>query len=276
MLSEIIVLDGGTFFYTESSGDVDAENAEGLFYQDVRHLSRWQLLVDGEPLKVLTGRRVDYCSARMVGVPASSGPVPAVSVRRDRFVSEDAHEDIVLENASQEVVEISVELTFESDFADVMEAPQGTNGEGRFRVERRPRSITLWHERDSYLRATAITFSRLPKLADDRALFRTRLRPGQTWSLCVDLIPIVDGRRRPRCPPRTPPTTRSTTITGRSGPTTRRSSPRAFGATASAPRPAVCAWRSSTPPKPSPTSCPRSSRASPATRPTCRSSTRGP
>jgi glycogen debranching enzyme len=197
MLSEIIVLDGGTFFYTESSGDVDAEHAEGLFYQDVRHLSRWQLLIDGKPLKVLTGRRVDYCSARMVGIPASSGPVPAVSVRRDRFVSEGVHEDVVLENLSLEAVEIEVELRFGSDFADVMEAPQGVNTEGHFRVERRSRSITLWHERDGYLRATAITFSRRPRLTANKAAFPALLRPGETWSLCVDLTPIVDGRRRP-------------------------------------------------------------------------------
>ena len=43
---DLIILDGCTFMYSEASGDVEAEEAEGFFYQDVRHLSRWHVRVD--------------------------------------------------------------------------------------------------------------------------------------------------------------------------------------------------------------------------------------
>src|SRR3954453_9631791 len=94
----LIILDGCTFFSTGEDGDVEAQDAEGLFYQDVRHLSRWHLRVDGQPVEPLSSRRVDYYSARIVGVPGENGDDPAVSVRRDRFVTEGMHEDVVVEN----------------------------------------------------------------------------------------------------------------------------------------------------------------------------------
>jgi hypothetical protein len=64
--NDLIILDGCTFFYSEENADVDAENGQGLFYRDVRHLSRWLVRVDGDELKPLTSRRVDYFSARVV------------------------------------------------------------------------------------------------------------------------------------------------------------------------------------------------------------------
>jgi hypothetical protein len=77
-MSEIIVLDGGTFFYTESSGDVDAENAEGLFYEDVRHHApveyegalRPQSWAAGAPLLVLrTLLGLDVADGRLRRAP---------------------------------------------------------------------------------------------------------------------------------------------------------------------------------------------------------------
>src|SRR3954451_11814792 len=97
MNDKLIILDGCTFMYSDGCGDVEAQDAEGLFYQDVRHLSRWLLRVDEMPLEPLTSRRVDYYSARVVGA-RQDGDAPPVSVRRDRFVTEGMHEDVVLEN----------------------------------------------------------------------------------------------------------------------------------------------------------------------------------
>ena len=82
--TDLIILDGGTFCYTDENGDVEAQKHEGFFYQDVRHLSRWRLLIDGRPVDPLTSRRVDYYSARVVGTPKSQGKAErsALVVRR--------------------------------------------------------------------------------------------------------------------------------------------------------------------------------------------------
>jgi hypothetical protein len=187
----LIILDGCTFMYSDSAGDVESQEAEGFFYEDVRHLSRWHVLVDGKPLEPLSSRRVDYYSARIVAGDET------LAVRRDRFVSEGMHEDVVVENLGSKPREIRVELVYGSDFADVMEAQNGGNGAGRSWAEAKARSVTLWHEREGYRRGTALTFNRRGSVDGKRARFRVRLRPRESWALCVDVTPIVDGDRRP-------------------------------------------------------------------------------
>ncbi len=189
--SDLIILDGCTFMYSDAAGNVEVEDAEGFFFQDVRHLSSWHVLVDGKPVEPLSSRRVDYFSARIVGGDED------VVVRRDRFVSEGMHEDVVVQNLSPKPREVRVELAYESDFADVMEAQEGGNGAGRTWAEAKPRSVTLWHERKAYRRGTTLTFNRTGSVDGRRARFRVRLAPREAWTLSVDVTPIVDGTRHP-------------------------------------------------------------------------------
>jgi len=191
MADGLIILDGCTFMYSDQAGDVEAHDAEGLFYQDVRHLSSWHVLVDGEPIEPLSSRRVDYYSARIVGGDER------LAVRRDRFVSEGMHEDVVVQNLDAEARDVQVEVAYGSDFADVMEAQDGGNGDGRLWADAKSRSVTLWHDREGYRRGTVVTFNRSGRVDGSRARFRLRLRPREAWSLCLDVTPIVDGTRRP-------------------------------------------------------------------------------
>jgi glycogen debranching enzyme len=193
---DLIILDGCTFFLSDGIGDTDGRGPAGLFYRDVRHLSRWLLRVDGEPVVPLSSRRVDYFSARVVGATTDDGDAPPVSVRRDRFVTEGMHEDVVVQNLTDDARSVRLELAYASDFADVMEAQDG-NGAGRHWIETRPRSVVLWSEREGYRRGTAISFNRAGRVGRDRAVFDVDLPPRAAWSLCVDVTPVADGARRP-------------------------------------------------------------------------------
>ncbi len=194
----LIIIDGGTFFLSRGNGDVDADDGQGLFYRDVRHLSRWIVRVDGSALEPLTSRRVDYYSARVVGKTDGSGDDrPSLAIRRDRFVSEGVHEDIVIENLTPERRSVVLEVAYGADFADVMEAEAGSNGSGRSWQETSPRSARLWNDRSGYRRGTVVTFSRNGKVGKRQATFNVTLQPRETWSLCVDITPVVDGVRRP-------------------------------------------------------------------------------
>jgi glycogen debranching enzyme len=194
--NELIVVDGGTFFFSDRAGDVDAEKPEGFFYEDVRHLSRWCLTVDGKPLTGLTARVVDHFSARFLGARDGEAE-PTLSVRRDRFVTEGMHEDVVVENHSEQEQRVRLELAFASDFADIMEAQKhGTIEEGRYGADVGKRAVTLWQDRNGYRRGTVVRFQRRGSLQRDRMIYELRLRPGQTWKTCIDVIPVVQGSRR--------------------------------------------------------------------------------
>src|SRR5205809_6053641 len=118
MEDRLIIVDGATFVFSSRNGDVEADQPEGFFYEDVRHLSRWCLTVDGKPLAPLTSRVVDHFSARLVGAKEGEQE-PTLSVRRDRFVADGLHEDIVVTNHAAEGQSVRLELSFGSDFADI-------------------------------------------------------------------------------------------------------------------------------------------------------------
>jgi glycogen debranching enzyme len=197
--SDLIVIDGSTFWSADANGDVEARRHEGFFYEDVRHLSSWQVRLDSQKLVPLTSRTIDCFSARIVCGKADAGDdaIP-ISVRRDRFVTEGAHEDIVLENLRDEPCDVRLEFAYDSDFADLMDAEQhGVVREGSYWQETSARSVTLWNDREGYRRGTALSFNRSGTVRKERATFRIRLRPREVWKLCVDVAPIVDGKRRP-------------------------------------------------------------------------------
>jgi glycogen debranching enzyme len=50
MAGDLTVLDGNTFFVSDQAGDVEpGELPNGFFHADMRHLSKWRLLVNGRP-----------------------------------------------------------------------------------------------------------------------------------------------------------------------------------------------------------------------------------
>jgi len=47
--NSISILDGSTFLVSSPNGDIDAkpDQPQGLFFKDMRHLSKWKLTVNG-------------------------------------------------------------------------------------------------------------------------------------------------------------------------------------------------------------------------------------
>src|ERR671937_986153 len=196
-MDDLIILDGTTFFYTNDTGDVDAREARGYFFEDVRHLSRWRLLLDEQPLECLASRPVDYYSARIACAPPPEQP--PLTVRRDRFVTDGVHEDLIVRNHLAEPAHVKLELHFGADFADILEAQQGgESGDGDNGQELAGSRAKIWHQRNGYRREKIVTFSRRDvQLEEGRAVFDLRLGPHEEWKTCVDVVPVVDGHKRP-------------------------------------------------------------------------------
>ena len=67
----VSILDGSTFLVSSPNGDIDAgpDQPQGLFYQDMRHLSKWKLTLKGIPLDVLSTEAIEYYYAQHFCVP---------------------------------------------------------------------------------------------------------------------------------------------------------------------------------------------------------------
>jgi glycogen debranching enzyme len=196
MGDELTVLDGNTFFVSNRAGDVEpADLPNGFFHADMRHLSRWRLLVNGRPTHVLTSRSVDYYSAAIFATLATVGvgENPSVSIRRDRFVARGVHEDLTVHNHSDRPQLLTIEMEFGNDFADLFEVKDHQPKQGQVRAEVGDGRVTLIYTRDAFRRDTVIEFSQTFTVAADRARIELELAPRGRWQTCIDVVPVRDG-----------------------------------------------------------------------------------
>jgi len=196
MAEELTVLDGNTFFVSDRAGDVEAgETANGFFHADMRHLSNWQLLVDGRPVHVLTSRTVDYYSASVFGTLASVsvGENPPISIRRDRFIASGVHEDVTVQNHSGRPQTVMIEVQYRADFADLFEVKDRKPKRGQLRTELGENAATLIYSRDAFRRDTVVGFSEEFQVGERSARVELHLSPRGTWQTCIDVVPVADG-----------------------------------------------------------------------------------
>ena len=198
MATDLVVLDGSTFFVSDEAGDVTGSGPTGFFFQDVRHLSTWLLSIDGAPMRVLTSRVVDYYSARVFGTTPIErfGANPPLSIQRDRIVAGGVHEDLWVRNHSEVEQRLTVELAFGSDFADIFELKAaGTHPRLEASIEAGERQLTLWHERRGSRRGTHIEWSAEGHIEQGIVSFEVALPPRGEWQTCLDISCIVEEAR---------------------------------------------------------------------------------
>jgi glycogen debranching enzyme len=123
----IAVLEGRTFMFSDSSGDVAPGSVGGLVHEDTRFVSRWELRLDGRPLSLLKSGTVDYDSAVFFLTNPDTPRLRAhsVAVRRLRRVGDGALEQLAVFNTASEPVSCELRLRCAADFADLFEIKSG-------------------------------------------------------------------------------------------------------------------------------------------------------
>jgi glycogen debranching enzyme len=119
----IAILEGRTFMFSDSLGDVPAGSIGGLLHDDTRFVSTWVLTLNGLPLSLLKSSVVDYYSAAFFLTNAEQPDLRAnsLTVRRLRFVGNGVHEQIAVYNPSAAPVRFELRLAVGADFADLFE-----------------------------------------------------------------------------------------------------------------------------------------------------------
>ena len=139
------LVSGSTFCVSSASGDICPGEAQGLFVEDVRHLSGLELLVDGHAPEILATVAQSPGSVLVVGRSARHlDGSTRLLVLRHRQLDPTLRESVVLRNPTPEPVTCDVALRVEVDFAtlfDVKEGrptepgPSATVGPGRHEAE---------------------------------------------------------------------------------------------------------------------------------------------
>lgn len=192
----ISILDGSTFLVCGPNGDIDAgpTEAQGLFYKDMRHLSKWKLTISGIVLEVLSTDASEYYYAQHFCVPPT-GTIyknPTISIVRRRLVGDGFVEHLSVLNHGTESEQVDLQLEFSSDFADLFEVKDALKKKGEFYQGLRDRQLVLGYKRDGFVRETLISSTVQPtERTGNRATFRITLQPKSVWRTEFHVTPVT-------------------------------------------------------------------------------------
>lgn len=124
---DVTILAGSSFCQSDRAGDINPDRAEGLFIQDTRLLSKWQLTFDGAAIEPLGVAAIEPFAATFVARIGHRPDTvePTVVLERHRIVNEGMREEITVRNFHTEPVHAVLELAMDSDFADLFDVKDG-------------------------------------------------------------------------------------------------------------------------------------------------------
>jgi glycogen debranching enzyme len=198
----ISVLDGSTFMVSDARGDVPEGAVAGLFHDDTRFLSRFELRLGGRTPELLTSSTVDYYSAafflaspELEGTDGSRVPAHALTVVRSRFVGDGLREGIEVRNHLDRPVAVELRLRCGADFADIFEVRdrvRAVRGE-RTRSHDEERCVLGFAYGHRAFRAASRIHSSAPaRIEGDDFVFDVRLEPRGRWRTEVRVVVHLD------------------------------------------------------------------------------------
>ena len=198
---QLVLKQGDMFLVADTYGDV-VGGSDGLFRNDTRVLSGFQLLLGGLHPSLLGGSVSHdnvFFTANLTNHPLApigeqSTPEGVIHVERARFLWElRIYERIEFTNFSERRADIAFSLTYAADFHDMFEV-RGKQRQSRGRLFP-PRvgkqGVLLGYEGlDGIARETGIAFAPAPaRITAGRADFRISLDPGACFELNVEIGP---------------------------------------------------------------------------------------
>src|SRR5438067_36468 len=180
----VTLVEGSAFAISGRSGDMAPNLPQGFFFRDTRFLSRLELRVNGQPVEALEAEPLDPFSATFAlrTRPRPGRADSPLLLFRHRYVGRGMREDIVIRNYGDEPSFCSLELLFDTDFADLFHVKEGRlendvtpglSAEGDDIVFRYQRGLTR--------RGVRISFSQRVQLAANLATFEIIVPPQESW-----------------------------------------------------------------------------------------------
>src|SRR5437879_2201748 len=120
----VTLVEGSTFCISRAGGDISPGGTQGLYYRDMRVLSRWELMLDGEPSSHLTFQARSVNEGSFLSMVARGKESPRLLVERIREVGTGMRERVLLRNVGGQPTTCRLDLLFDSDFADLFEVKE--------------------------------------------------------------------------------------------------------------------------------------------------------
>jgi len=191
----VTLVEGSSFCISSSNGDMSPGRPHGVFYRDVRIISRWELHVDDEPLEPLAAMPREPYRATFVGRVMRGAHVDStLLVERDRRVGTGLREDIVIRNLGREATGCTLTFQIDADFADLFDVKENrvrVRGDRSARIEGR-RLFVDFSYRDRH-RGVVIDADGAGIFTREGVSFTVVVPAHGEWSTTLLVQPVIDG-----------------------------------------------------------------------------------
>ncbi|MFF3228370.1 glycogen debranching N-terminal domain-containing protein [Nocardia suismassiliense] len=197
-LGTVTLVEGSTFCVSDSLGDIRPGTAHGMFFRDARVLSRWELLLDDQPLEQLAVRSHEPFKARFVlrKTPQAGLADSTVLVERRRLVGDGLAEVLTVWNLGQEDTALSLTLRVAADFIDLFAVKEGRWGPSASEAAVAAGDLLLT-DQDEPGRGLAVHATAHPVVQVDGLRWQVVIGARSQWQAQVFAQPIHDHRRVP-------------------------------------------------------------------------------
>jgi len=194
----LIIREDGLFLLTDTDGSIPLNNDSGfgLYHNDTRYLSGWDVsLIGVEPICLLSTAELGFGEEQVLTNPELINeqgevlPSGSLEIRRQRVLDQALMESIRLTNFALFPVALTLQYQFGADFADLFEL-RGIRRKQRGQLLRprlHPSAVTFaYRGLDDVVRRVGIQFRRKPDLLRrHRALFHLNIEPGKAEEIGV-------------------------------------------------------------------------------------------
>ena len=204
---QLAIHHGQSVLVTEPDGSIPWPSDRGLYVQDTRLMSSWEVYANGEAWELLSSGCPAHDLSRIVLTNpvfvTETGPVAAraLNFTITRHIEDGMHEDLDLANHSQSAISFNLEVALRSDFADIFEVRTD-------KIVRRGRITTDWdpdaqrldtcYRNQDFARALCVTVRETEAVyANGRLSFAIDLPPGGRWHACLLYNVVRDGEELP-------------------------------------------------------------------------------
>ena len=192
----VTLVEGTAFCVSTPSGDILPGGTEGVFFRDTRLASRWELLIDSEPVEpmaVIPGK--PYC-ATFVGrsQPRPNRGESTVLVSRTRYVGAGLREDIEVHNFGVESVGLHISLKVESDLAGIFDVKAGRITEPVPRsLDAASDALVISSRLRDRMRGARVS-AEGASVSASGLFFVAVVPPRDSWRVTALIQPIIDGQ----------------------------------------------------------------------------------
>ena len=207
----VTIDDDEEFLVCDLNGEMSSTKEQGYFASDTRFVSGYRLKLGGVRPVLCNASAVEHHSARFEFINAESLggnglviPEQSLHLRLDRTIGHGLHEDYVLTNYCGQVAVVELEMSLESDFADLFDVKdRRTIRRGSLQSEwdaHRGRLVTRYRngEFERSLTVAIDNADSRPQFANGGIRFEITLAPGASWRTCLLWRPALDRGRPER------------------------------------------------------------------------------